>query len=62
MIEAAENAINELRRIDREGRGDPECAHIDAEGVLLQFIRDIGYPEVADAYNDVYTNVGFWYA
>lgn len=42
--------------------GDPEGAHSDADKILLRFLHDTGYSEVAFAFERAYNRVGFWYA
>ncbi len=44
-------------------RDDQECAHGDADGVLLLFLNENGYKEIADAWEKVDEECGgFWYA
>jgi len=41
----------------------PHEAHVDADAILIQFLRDIGYEDVADAWERLEENVGgFWYS
>lgn len=55
-----DEAVAKLQAIPK---GDPEAAHGDADGVLLEFLRTNNNKEIADAWNDVATrNGGFWYA
>jgi hypothetical protein len=42
--------------------GDPEALHATADDLLIQFLRNIGYGDVADAYEQAQDRVGFWYA
>jgi len=37
---------------------DTEVAHIEADAVLTDFIREIGHPEIADAFD----KIGKWYS
>lgn len=55
--QAAINALNELSDV-----GDQEINHKDADEILLRFIRDVQYPDVAKAYEDARKRVRFWYA
>lgn len=58
--EAEEKAIDTLNSINRNWT---EAAHIQADNALLEFIKDIGYTNIIEAYNKVYDDVGgFWYA
>ena len=52
-------AINELHLLQE---GDPESAHGRADGILIEFLESSGYPELADAYEDARSRIGFWYA
>ena len=55
----ADEAVKALRELTDS---DPECAHIDADCVLCDLLRDNGFEDVADAFRDVSIEVGFWYA
>jgi hypothetical protein len=51
-------AVQKLDAVDT----DQEMAHVEADDILLRFVRAIA-PEVADAYERVPTRTGdFWYA
>ena len=54
-----ERAIKELDDLDGTDR---ELLHGDADEILSTFIATNGYPEVAKAYRDARSRVGFWYA
>jgi len=41
---------------------DAEAAHVDADNILTNFLRYIGYEDVADAFDDACSRIGFWYA
>jgi hypothetical protein len=41
---------------------DEEAAHGTADDLLIEFLREIGYEDVADAYEAARDRVGFWYA
>lgn len=51
-------AVKKLNAID----DDQEAAHIQAEDVVLEFLRDIGYGAVADGFDNVRDRNGFWYS
>ena len=51
-------AVAELDRL----YGDPEGDHLDAEEILLMFLREIGHGEIADAFKNAKSRCGFWYA
>ena len=59
-----EEALEKLREIkDGESVRDseyfsPEKAHIDADEVLCQMLKSLGYADVVQAFSDVYK----WYA
>ena len=48
------NAMSEL--------SDPEIEHGDAEDVLCDFLKEVGYGDLADAFDQARERVGFWYA
>ena len=54
--EEAVKALDEL-----EG-GDNEAMHLYADQVLLDLIKSLGHPEVAEAFNRADERVGLWYA
>ena len=54
---AEDEAVNALARIDD---GDPERAHGQADDVLLTFLKESGFEEVATAYNDLVDRCGWW--
>ena len=41
---------------------DEEIAHSQADTLLLSAIRELGYPEIADAWESVCKKCGFYYA
>jgi hypothetical protein len=53
------DVINLLDAMDDK---NPEVAHIEAENILMAFLKDNGFPEVAEAYERAQGRVGFWYA
>lgn len=48
------DALEELQKPN----GDVEQQHCDADGILIQFIRSLGYDDIADAW----LKVPKWYA
>ena len=56
----AVEAIEELNNTEQD---DPECAHSEADDILLGFLRSSGNGEVAKAWIAASERVGgFWYA
>lgn len=53
-----QEAIEQLTQLATNG--DNEVAHVRADAVLLQFLREAGHGAVADAYEAI--NGEFWYA
>lgn len=45
-------AINELTALKNKGWGDPERAHVEAERILMEFLRANGGTQVAKAYQE----------
>lgn len=43
-------------------RGDPESAHVQADAIVIKFLRETGNGEVADAWTRTEARCGFWYA
>ena len=55
-----EEAIEQLNAIDG---GDPEIAHGAADNILLTFLEDNGFEEVAQSWVSAESRAGgFWYA
>lgn len=54
-----DDAISELLSLSV---GDREEAHVEADNILLEFLRKNGHESLADAYVDVRAAIGFWYA
>ena len=52
------NAIIEMQKIED---GDTEMAHIEAEAIILQFLRDSGHELLADSFEETKNRIGFWY-
>ena len=53
-------AIEKLNAIEA---GDTEAAHSEADRILLQFLADSGFKDIANAWESVDDRVdGFWYA
>jgi hypothetical protein len=59
-IEAARHCMNTLEAVSKYF--DVECAHGDADEALLQFLRDIGHHDIAQKFEEIRTQKGFWYA
>lgn len=48
-----------VRRLEKEAKSyDTETAHCDADGLLCDLLRDLGYEKVVEAYQKVEK----WYA
>ena len=43
-------------------QGTIEDVHVKADSVLVRYLRDNGAVELADAYEKMRDDVGFWYA
>lgn len=57
----AEEAVKDLRKL--LGSGSTETAHGHADDIILQALRDLGFPQIADAWDEVdEDHGGFWYA
>ena len=41
---------------------NPELDHIQADRILIEFLRQCGHPAVAEAWERASERVGFWYA
>ena len=54
-----QDAVDMLNALDN---GDPESAHVTADDILCQFLRELGYIDAANAYDEACYRVGFWYA
>lgn len=52
------DTCNALNALD----DDPESGHAQADEQLVAFVREIGYSDVAEAYEQARRRVGFWYA
>lgn len=59
MDEQLKQIIDEL---DRMKPGDSESNHIRADRLLLDALRIMGHPEVAEAFEKADARVSFWYA
>lgn len=53
------DAINLLNELDDS---DPELAHCKADDILVEFLIDNGFQNVAEAFVRAQDRVGFWYA
>ena len=45
-----------------EAMSDNEICHRSADSLLLDAITELGFKELADAWDDVSCEVGFWYS
>lgn len=59
-MKLADDAINMLNSLDP--KGDTELQHSEAEEILCGFLRDVGYEEVASAFEEARDRCDFWYA
>lgn len=51
VLEAKKAALTELRRCC--GNPDTEAAHVDADDALMEFVRALGFDDVAAEYDRV---------
>ena len=51
-------ATKAMRKLSRDVEDDLEKSHYEADHILCEFLRSLGYIKLADAYDDV----GKWYA
>lgn len=56
--EKFKNEITELK----SRAGDPEGAHCEADKLLLEALRELGFGELADAFEETRETVVFHYA
>ena len=54
--------VEELKAIREKYSGDPEVAHSYADDVLINALKELGYAEIAEAWEECYEEIGFWYA
>lgn len=52
-----EQVIQKLNEIDEN---DPEDAHSQADGLILEFLKLNGFEDVAQAYEDVVNRCAWW--
>lgn len=55
---AAILAVSELERIAKISAGDPEAAHANADDILCELLKTLGYEDVVIAWQSVEK----WYA
>lgn len=55
-----DKAVAELEAM-KEGNNEEKC-HIQAELILQNLLRDLGFGEAADAFDGACDRVGFWYS
>ena len=53
-----DEAVEKLKQICQDN--DPESEHCDADELLVEFLRDQGFPELANTFDELSQN--FWYA
>ena len=51
-----------INKLDDLSTGDPEASHSDADDIICEFLRGVGYGDAADAFDRANSRVGFWYA
>lgn len=58
------NTIEIIAKLDALYSGDTECDHIEADDLLLTFLKDHdpASREVAEAFERARKRCGFWYA
>ena len=56
---SADEAVEMLNALP--GGEQPPIAHMDAEEILCNFLRDQGFSEVVEAFEDARNRCGFWY-
>jgi hypothetical protein len=44
------------------GYGDSESVHNLADNLLLEALKELGFGQIADTWDGVKEDVGFWYA
>ena len=54
-----DEAIKKLQQLNHK---DKECAHAEADEILLRLLEHHDFKDVADAYRKVRLDIGFWYA
>ena len=54
-----QEAIDKLNALPGK---NAEYDHIDADQIIADFLRGVGYAALADAYEQTRDRVGFWYA
>ena len=54
-----DDAIKALQALTRE---DQELSHLDADNIVVDFLRSNGYPALAGMFETTRDRVGFWYA
>ena len=57
---SASEAVQYLDALTADG--DTESDHCDADDILVELLKSIGYAQVAEAYERARERVGFWYA
>lgn len=63
MKEADRNLLAiQAQKALRQINDGPEESHMNADGILVKFVHDLGYHTVADAYEECEKRNTFWYA
>lgn len=52
-------AMSKLAKLDDT---DPARSHREADLIILDYLRAIGEPQIALAFEDARRRIGFWYA
>ena len=53
-------AVEDLNNM--QAGDDAECRHGEAENILCNLLKQVGYGEAAEAFDNAADRVGFWYA
>lgn len=61
-VQQKRKIIAEAKQRFQELSTDPEQAHSMAERILQDVLTEVGFKEVADAFDDANERIGFWYA
>jgi len=52
--------IRKLKELQASNEKDPELTHYECENLLLKYLAQEGYKDVAEAYKEA--SIGFYYA
>lgn len=53
-----EKYVEKMRKINKDYRGDPEIAHGEADDLLVEFLKELGFEKLVKEYE----NIPKWYA